>query len=147
MAGRADVRRGGQRVGGDPQLDLRKRRRRRRARADHRLRADPGVAHRHRHRRVLGQLTLVPVATDTIRLERPDQTAIHYRWDASLPPRIAVDPGTEVIVEARPGDDGQTLANSTADEPEPFDYRRLHALSGPIAVRGAEPGDTLVVRI
>jgi acetamidase/formamidase len=89
----------------------------------------------------------VPVATDTIRLERSDQTAIHYRWDASLPPRIAVDPGTEVIVEARPGDDGQTLANSTADEPEPFDYRRLHALSGPIAVRGAEPGDTLVVRI
>jgi acetamidase/formamidase len=84
---------------------------------------------------------------EPVRLERGDQGAIHYRWDASLPPRVTIDPGSEVVIEARPGDDGQTLLNSTYDDPRPFDYGRLHALSGPIAVRGAEPGDTLVVRI
>jgi acetamidase/formamidase len=88
-----------------------------------------------------------PTGAPPLRISRGDQSAIHYRWDASLPPRITVDPGTEVVIETRPGDDGQALLNSTSDDPKPFDYGRLHALAGPIAVRGAEPGDSLVVHI
>jgi acetamidase/formamidase len=87
------------------------------------------------------------VVPDAVRLDRTDQSAIHYRWDASVPPRITVAPGDDVVIETRPGDDGQTLANSTSDDPKPFDFGRLHALSGPIAVQGAEPGDSLVVHI
>lgn len=81
------------------------------------------------------------------RLDRVTDRHIHYGWDAARPPVLVVQPGDEVQIETRTGDDGQFGPGSSTDDLLTFDRNRLHALSGPIAVEGAEVGDTLVVRI
>jgi acetamidase/formamidase len=80
-------------------------------------------------------------------LRRDDDRNIHFKWSAALPPVISVDSGDEVVVEARSGEDDQLRPDSTVDDLATLDMRRLHALSGPIAIRQAEPGDTLAVHI
>ncbi|HEY3061250.1 MAG TPA: acetamidase/formamidase family protein [Chloroflexota bacterium] len=82
---------------------------------------------------------------DTLR--RDDDRHIHFRWSAALPPALTIDTGAEVIVETRSGEDDQFRPESVAADVRRMDMRRLHALSGPIFVRGAEPGDTLAIHI
>jgi acetamidase/formamidase len=60
---------------------------------------------------------------------------------------LEIDPGDEVVLETRSGEDGQLGPGSTTADLARVDWRRLHALSGPVAVRGAEPGDVLAVDI
>jgi acetamidase/formamidase len=72
---------------------------------------------------------------------------VHYRWDSRLRPVLEIDPGTTVRIETRTGDDGQLAPGDGPDAVERLDFTRLHALTGPIAVRGAEPGDLLSVRV
>jgi len=43
--------------------------------------------------------------------------------------------------------DGQITPSSTIDEYRDADFSRLHSLVGPVAVRGAEPGDVLAVEM
>jgi acetamidase/formamidase len=85
------------------------------------------------------------MAPDTLR--RDDDRNIHFQWDAALPPVLTIDSGDEVVIETRSGEDGQFRPDSTPADVAAMDMRRLHALSGPICVRGAEPGDTLAVDI
>src|SRR5260370_3544908 len=80
-------------------------------------------------------------------VRRDDDRNIHFKWNAALPPVLSVPPGSEVIVETGSGEDDQLQPTSTAADVDALDMRRLHALSGPIAVAGAEPGDTLAVLI
>ena len=94
----------------------------------------------------LGQL-YTPSGMAVYSLRRDDDRNIHFKWNAALPPALAVPAGSEVIVETRSGEDDQLRPTSTAADVEALDMRRLHALSGPIAIGGAEPGDTLVVHI
>jgi formamidase len=71
----------------------------------------------------------------------------HNRWHPDLPPALVIEPGDEVVVDTRDGLDGQiTPATGDADLAR-LDLDRGHPLSGPIAVRGAEPGDVLKVQI
>jgi acetamidase/formamidase len=81
------------------------------------------------------------------RLRRDDDRAIHYKWNASIAPALTIDSGDVVVVETRTGEDDQLRRDSTAADVEALDMRRLHALSGPIAIREARPGDTLAVHI
>lgn len=80
-------------------------------------------------------------------LRRDDDRNIHFKWRAALPPVLRVPSGSEVTIETRSGEDDQLQPTSTALDVDALDMRRLHALSGPIAVVGAEPGDTLAVHI
>ncbi len=73
--------------------------------------------------------------------------APHYAWDNTLAPRLTVDPGDVVTVHSRDAGDGYITPETTLedlDRPREF---KGHALTGPIAVRGAEPGDTLVIDV
>lgn len=81
------------------------------------------------------------------RLARDDDRNIHHAWDPAIPPVLTIAPGDEVLVEARSGEDDQVRQTSTVDDLAHVDLSRVHALSGPIAVRGAEPGDALAVEI
>ena len=72
---------------------------------------------------------------------------VHYRWDAALPPIAEVDPGTLVGIETRSGEDDQLRPGDGPDAVDRLDFGRLHALTGPILVRGALPGQLLEVRI
>jgi acetamidase/formamidase len=60
---------------------------------------------------------------------------------------LEIDSGDTVIVETRDVSDNQIGPDSTTDVVAGLDWDRVYPLAGPIAVRGAEPGDTLAVEI
>ena len=76
-----------------------------------------------------------------------DKNAIVYRWDRDAPPALTVDPGDTVVFETPEITRGQIGPDSTADALLNLDFDLIHQFSGPVAIRGAEPGDTLVVDI
>ncbi len=69
----------------------------------------------------------------------------HNRWHPEVPPLIEIEPGGEVILEAPGYDDYQLQDNDNTNDVSTMDLTRVHPLAGPVAVRGAEPGDLLVV--
>src|SRR3954453_5395427 len=72
---------------------------------------------------------------------------VHFQWDTGNAPVIEVDSGDTVVVETRDVSDNQIGPNSTTDVVPGLHWDRVYPLPGPIAVRGAEPGDTLAVEI
>ncbi|MGB3096109.1 MAG: acetamidase/formamidase family protein [Candidatus Deferrimicrobiaceae bacterium] len=76
-----------------------------------------------------------------------DATNSHNRWFPGLDPCLEVEPGEEIVLELRDGMDGELAPEMTAESLRSISLDANHALTGPIAVGGAEPGDTLVVEI
>ena len=93
---------------------------------------------------------------------------IHTCWDASLSPRVTISPGDTVVCQTREpswGKLARDIAAGASVEGDPALIELVaasaypeapkgpgtelggHALTGPIAVAGAVPGDTLVVEI
>jgi acetamidase/formamidase len=72
---------------------------------------------------------------------------VHFAWDTGHDPVLEIDSGDTVIVETRDVSDNQVGPESTTDAIAALDWDRVYPLAGPIAVRGAEPGDTLAVEI
>ena len=70
----------------------------------------------------------------------------HNRWHPDIEPVATVDPGEEVVFELRDARD-RTLAPGTANEALLTLPSLAHPLTGPVEVRGAEPGDVLEVDI
>src|SRR5215212_5780863 len=104
------------------------------------------------------------------RTQHIGREAIHTSWDNRLPPRLTVVPGDTVVFETLEPSQGEAARNiaagtwpvpaadhdlvavvvsSASHEAAPVsgDEERGHALTGPVAVVGAEPGDTLAVDI
>jgi acetamidase/formamidase len=79
--------------------------------------------------------------------ELTDEGNLHYRFDNSLEPRLTVDSGDIVRIKCREGSDGQLTPDTKVEELATVDWERIHALTGPIHITGAEPGDTLKVEI
>ena len=71
----------------------------------------------------------------------------HNRWHSELPPAIEIATGDEITVDCRDGLDGQITPQTSDAGLLELDLRRGHPLTGPIAVRGAQPGDVLKVEI
>lgn len=70
------------------------------------------------------------------------------RWNNAIPPRLTISPGDTVELEMADASGFQVRPGWTAaDFREKFDATKVHSLTGPIAVEGAEPGDQLVVHI
>jgi acetamidase/formamidase len=76
-----------------------------------------------------------------------DDSVVHAFWDNAYPARIEIDPGDTVIFECREATDGQLTPESDHDDLAAVDNSRIHALTGPVLVKGAQPGDTLQVEI
>lgn len=83
----------------------------------------------------------------------PERRTLHGHWSRDLPPVLTVDPGDTVVFRTLDASWAVEPRSSTdwRDAPRTFMPRnplrdRGHALCGPVAVRGAEPGMTLVVR-
>lgn len=83
----------------------------------------------------------------------PDACAWGY-FDAARPPRLTIDPGETVVIETVSGGPASLppagfhvppalLAIHAAGGP----VLPGHILTGPVAIRGAEPGDTLAVTV
>lgn len=74
-----------------------------------------------------------------------DQT--HSKFSASIPPVLRVPSGAVIEVETQEATDGQITLDSDTSVFETLDFDRVHALTGPVYVEGAEPGDTLAVTL
>jgi acetamidase/formamidase len=70
----------------------------------------------------------------------------HYDWDRARDPALTVDSGDTVAVACRDAADGQLPEGATVADLEAVDAPG-HALTGPVAVSGLEPGDTLAVDV
>ncbi|WP_046468761.1 formamidase [Allosalinactinospora lopnorensis] len=71
----------------------------------------------------------------------------HNRWHPDIPAVTEVQPGDEFRVECLEWTDRQIRNDDSANDVRDVVLDRCHVLSGPIAVRGAEPGDLLVIDI
>ena len=76
-----------------------------------------------------------------------DDSVVHAFWDNSHPARIEINPGDTVIFECREASDNQVTPDSGHEALAAPDFSRIHPLTGPIFVNGAEPGDTLEVEV
>jgi acetamidase/formamidase len=72
---------------------------------------------------------------------------VHFTWDTGNEPVLVVDSGDTVVVWTRDVSDNQIGPDSDAGVIAGLDWDRVYPLSGPIAVHGAEPGDTLAVEV
>jgi acetamidase/formamidase len=72
---------------------------------------------------------------------------VHFTWDAGNAPVLTVESGDTVVVHTRDVSDDQIGPDSTVDVIAALDWDRVYPLAGPIAVDGAEPGDTLAVEV
>jgi acetamidase/formamidase len=71
----------------------------------------------------------------------------HSVWDRALEPRLHIAPGDEVRFECLDASGGQVDAATTLEDFQSIDRTRIHALTGPVWVEGAEPGDVLEIDV
>jgi len=73
--------------------------------------------------------------------------AFNYAWDNSFEPALEIESGETVLLHVRDASDEQIGLTSTADAVAALDFGKVNPVSGPIFVKGAEPGDTLAVEL
>ena len=71
----------------------------------------------------------------------------HNRWHEAIEPVLEVDQGDLVVFETREAFDGQLNGQSTEADVEQLNLNVVHPLTGPVYVKGAEPGDLLEVKL
>ncbi|KAH8118081.1 Acetamidase Formamidase [Phellopilus nigrolimitatus] len=76
-----------------------------------------------------------------------EQQGLHNRWHPDIPPVSTVKPGEVFKIECIDWTGAQIGNNDDSDDIKNVNLTKIHNLSGPIAVEGAEPGDCLVVDI
>jgi acetamidase/formamidase len=76
-----------------------------------------------------------------------DHSITYNRWDNALKPRIEIASGDSILIEMADSSDGQVKPGMTTEEFKKIDFDLIHALTGPVAIQGAKPGDTLKIEI
>ncbi len=71
----------------------------------------------------------------------------HNRWSRTIPPVLTVPSGAIVEVETKEASDEQISATSTVEDFLKMDGSKVHPLTGPVYVEGAEVGDVLAVTL
>ncbi len=71
----------------------------------------------------------------------------HSVWDRSLPPRLEIEPGDEVHFECVDASGDQVRPGMSTEEYLAIDRTRIHALTGPVFIKAAEPGDVLEIDV
>jgi len=74
-----------------------------------------------------------------------DQT--HSKFSRAIEPAIRVPSGSVIEAFTHEATGGQIQPGSTAEILHSVDMDRVHTLTGPVYVEGAEPGDVLAVRL
>ena len=76
----------------------------------------------------------------------PDEQ-VHFTWDTGNEPVLTIDSGDTVVVWTRDVSDNQIGPGSDASVIAGLDWNRVYPLCGPIAIHGAQPGDTLAIEV
>ncbi len=71
----------------------------------------------------------------------------HSRWNRNLPPRIRIAPGDVVCMECADSSGSQVHPGMSVEEFLKIDRGHIHALTGPIFIESAEPGDVLQIDV
>jgi acetamidase/formamidase len=71
----------------------------------------------------------------------------HSRWNRALKPRLRISPGDVVHLACVDSSGAQVCPGMTLEQFLKIDRDRIHALTGPIFVEGAKPGDVLQVDV
>ena len=71
----------------------------------------------------------------------------HLAWDRSIEPIATVASGSVVHFDALDASGGQITAASTVKDLANLDFSRVDQVNGPVAVEGADPGDTLEIEL
>ncbi len=70
-----------------------------------------------------------------------------FVWDNAAEPVLEIESGETVQLECADASGGQLSADSTADDVAGLDLGRVNPITGPVYVKGAQPGDVLAVEI
>ena len=76
-----------------------------------------------------------------------DKRKVHHKWDQRNPPAIEIESGDTVQCETAEVTNNQVTPGCQAAVLNTIDFAQLYPLAGPIAIKGAEPGDILDVDI
>jgi len=81
------------------------------------------------------------------KLDATPETTVDV-FSAELPPVLTIDPGDTLTVHSLDAS-GYLSPQTTPGEQQPkmFDAARGHCLTGPIAIRGTQPGDMLAIHL
>ena len=71
----------------------------------------------------------------------------HLGWDASLPPAVEIAPGSTVELVLQDAFGGQLGPQATPADVASLDLGGANPLTGPVAIAGVRPGDTLAITI
>lgn len=69
----------------------------------------------------------------------------HNRYHPDVEPVLEVNEGEEVVIETRDTVDGQIRPGWSAQDLAGLDAGAIHPLTGPVYVKGAQPGDVLEI--
>jgi len=75
------------------------------------------------------------------------EDAFNYVWDNALDPALEVEPGAVVELQVRDASDEQIRADSGPEDVSRLDFDHVNPVSGPVFVKGAQPGDVLAVEL
>jgi len=73
--------------------------------------------------------------------------AYHHAWDRSIEPALEVESGEAVRLQVREASDGQLGETSNLDDVTKLDFSHVNPVSGPVFIKGAQPGDVLEVEL
>ncbi len=76
-----------------------------------------------------------------------DASVVHYEWNNAIAPRLTIEPGDTVVFGTRDAADHYYKRSSTSADVLGRGPFRGHPLTGPVHVRGAAPGDVLIVEV
>jgi acetamidase/formamidase len=71
----------------------------------------------------------------------------HSRWNRALEPRLTISSGDTVHMSCLDASGGQVKPESSVEDFLSIDRTKIHALTGPIRIDGAEPGDVLEIQV
>jgi acetamidase/formamidase len=71
----------------------------------------------------------------------------HSRWNRALEPRLTISSGDTVHMSCLDASGGQVKPGATVEDFLSIDRNKIHALTGPIRIEGAEPGDVLEIQV
>ncbi len=95
----------------------------------------------------MGIDSAVYVAIDRAKTLSEEPAKGHNRWHPDIPPVATIEPGQVIGMETRDAIDGQVTPSTTAADLGRINMTVVHPLTGPVFVKGAEPGDLLEVTI
>ena len=76
-----------------------------------------------------------------------DKSITYNAWDNSIAPRIEIESGDSILIEMEDSSDGQVQPGQSLEDFVKINFDLIHALTGPVAIKGAQPGDTLKIEI